>query len=401
MRDLRTVQARERAWRIGQQREVVIYRLLTKGTIEEKVYQRQIVKQQLSSRVLKDPRQRRLFKERDVREIFKLADGDEDGGLPVCHPDNPLQGAVVVGGPGHGGEAEGGGDGEEGGAREGEEQGPDSGASILKKLFDGKDIYAALDHGTVEKLAGDIPQWATERAAEAAARAAQALRDSHALRSNSSVAEPTWTGRSGSAGIPNGSGRRFGATTVVRPRQPDPDRGPSGLSTPAAGIRLLPGVGSASSGSGARSGSPLGGTLGVPEAGSGVRPSGMAVSSADLLSRLRERRLAAAAGCQVLGDALAVELSPRNGAVGAVAAPGIPGVPSDEEFEARIEREVVAMLRTAGEQGLGSLQIVTRLGAVLGERGQDAGAMRRVLERVARRKQGLAPGDVRWVQGPQ
>lgn len=31
------LQARERAWRIGQTREVVIYRLITSGTIEEKV----------------------------------------------------------------------------------------------------------------------------------------------------------------------------------------------------------------------------------------------------------------------------------------------------------------------------------------------------------------------------
>ena len=36
------VQARERAWRIGQTREVVIYRLITSGTIEEKVYHRQV-----------------------------------------------------------------------------------------------------------------------------------------------------------------------------------------------------------------------------------------------------------------------------------------------------------------------------------------------------------------------
>ena len=37
------VQARERAWRIGQKREVVIYRLITSGTIEEKVYHRQVL----------------------------------------------------------------------------------------------------------------------------------------------------------------------------------------------------------------------------------------------------------------------------------------------------------------------------------------------------------------------
>lgn len=34
------LQARERAWRIGQKKDVVIYRLLTTGTIEEKVYHR-------------------------------------------------------------------------------------------------------------------------------------------------------------------------------------------------------------------------------------------------------------------------------------------------------------------------------------------------------------------------
>jgi len=76
------LQARERAWRIGQKREVVIYRLLTRGTIEEKVYHRQIVKQQLSSRVLKDPRQRRLFRERDLKEIFEVS--DELGGGALC-----------------------------------------------------------------------------------------------------------------------------------------------------------------------------------------------------------------------------------------------------------------------------------------------------------------------------
>lgn len=35
-------QARERAWRIGQVRPVTIYRLITSGTIEEKVYHRQV-----------------------------------------------------------------------------------------------------------------------------------------------------------------------------------------------------------------------------------------------------------------------------------------------------------------------------------------------------------------------
>lgn len=44
MYDVLTVQARERAWRIGQGRPVTIYRLITSGTIEEKVYHRQVGK---------------------------------------------------------------------------------------------------------------------------------------------------------------------------------------------------------------------------------------------------------------------------------------------------------------------------------------------------------------------
>lgn len=45
------MQARERAWRIGQQKEVTVYRLITGGTIEEKVYHRQVYKQFLTNKV--------------------------------------------------------------------------------------------------------------------------------------------------------------------------------------------------------------------------------------------------------------------------------------------------------------------------------------------------------------
>ena len=51
-------QARERAWRLGQQRDVTIYRLISRGTIEERIYQRQIFKLLLSSRILDDPKQK-------------------------------------------------------------------------------------------------------------------------------------------------------------------------------------------------------------------------------------------------------------------------------------------------------------------------------------------------------
>ncbi|XP_073976975.1 DNA excision repair protein ERCC-6-like isoform X2 [Rhodnius prolixus] len=72
-------QARERAWRIGQRKEVTIYRLITAGTIEEKIYHRQIFKQFLSNKVLKDPRQRRFFKTNDLVELFTLNETIKNG----------------------------------------------------------------------------------------------------------------------------------------------------------------------------------------------------------------------------------------------------------------------------------------------------------------------------------
>ncbi|XP_067277314.1 DNA excision repair protein ERCC-6 [Pseudorasbora parva] len=73
-------QARERAWRIGQKQQVTVYRLLTAGTIEEKIYHRQIFKQFLTNRVLKDPKQRRFFKSNDIYELFTLSSPDGSQG---------------------------------------------------------------------------------------------------------------------------------------------------------------------------------------------------------------------------------------------------------------------------------------------------------------------------------
>lgn len=73
------VQARERAWRLGQKKEVTIYRLMTAGTIEEKIYQRQIFKQFLANKVLNDPKQRTTLNLSDMHDLFTLGN-DEDGG---------------------------------------------------------------------------------------------------------------------------------------------------------------------------------------------------------------------------------------------------------------------------------------------------------------------------------
>ncbi len=70
------IQARERAWRLGQTRDVTIYRLITRGTIEEKIYQRQIFKLLLSNRVLEDPKQKNLFSKSQIQELFTLTEDE-------------------------------------------------------------------------------------------------------------------------------------------------------------------------------------------------------------------------------------------------------------------------------------------------------------------------------------
>ena len=63
-------QAKERSYRIGQDKKVTVYRLITKDTIEEKVYQRQIFKEHLTSAVLQNPKQKRFFSRTDLQDLF-------------------------------------------------------------------------------------------------------------------------------------------------------------------------------------------------------------------------------------------------------------------------------------------------------------------------------------------
>ena len=74
------IQARERSWRIGQTKDVTIYRLLTSGTIEEKMYQRQIFKTYLTNKILKDPKQSRFFKSNQLMDLFTYTPPGDKGG---------------------------------------------------------------------------------------------------------------------------------------------------------------------------------------------------------------------------------------------------------------------------------------------------------------------------------
>ncbi|KAI8838811.1 SNF2 family N-terminal domain-containing protein [Chytriomyces cf. hyalinus JEL632] len=76
------VQARERAWRLGQTRDVAVYRLMMSGTIEEKIYHRQIYKQFMTNKILSDPGgggHKRFFDSRSMKDLFILADEDSMG----------------------------------------------------------------------------------------------------------------------------------------------------------------------------------------------------------------------------------------------------------------------------------------------------------------------------------
>ena len=107
---------------------------------------------------------------------------------------------------------------------------------------------------------------------QVAERAATALQQSRRLRSAESVAVPTWTGRSGTAGAPGSTQRRFGSTTNTRliasstMSQSQARTGQNGAHPPAMGS--------------------MGGSA-----------AGTAFSSADLLARVQERNASISGKC--------------------------------------------------------------------------------------------------------
>eukprot|EP00760_Papus_ankaliazontas_P001887 PhM_4_TR1071/c0_g1_i1/m.26885/K10841/ERCC6, CSB, RAD26; DNA excision repair protein ERCC-6 len=66
------VQARERVWRLGQRNDVLVYRLLSVGTVEEKIYQRQIYKLCAMESVLGNEKYQRLFTNEQLADLFTL-----------------------------------------------------------------------------------------------------------------------------------------------------------------------------------------------------------------------------------------------------------------------------------------------------------------------------------------
>lgn len=69
-----------------------------------------------------------------------------------------------------------------------------------------------MDHDAIVNAHDEEKLKLEEQASRVAQRAAEALRQSRMLRSQESVAIPTWTGRSGTAGAPSSVKKKFGST---------------------------------------------------------------------------------------------------------------------------------------------------------------------------------------------
>lgn len=266
------MQARERAWRLGQKKEVTIYRLMTAGTIEEKIYQRQIFKQFLTNKVLKDPKQRATLNLSDLHDLFTLgtdhSGGTETGqlfmGSEVKKKSTPIPKMV----PGAGmrdladqharmaamakskdddeetlQEIDGVAGLEEYNADDGEDAGQEE-DRIMAGIF-AKGVHEALEHDEIvngKKVVKPDHGILQREAERVAAEAAQHLRHSSEQAQHVPIGTVTWTGEVGESGRP-------------RPTNVRNSRGGSGSAGVLAGIRGRQGL-AGNSASSSRSGTP-------------------------------------------------------------------------------------------------------------------------------------------------
>ncbi|KAF2135338.1 uncharacterized protein K452DRAFT_293300 [Aplosporella prunicola CBS 121167] len=219
------VQARERAWRLGQKREVEIYRLMTAGTIEEKIYHRQIFKQFLTNKILRDPTQRQTFQLKDLHDLFTLGDAengetetgtlfkgtetrfDQEGeqqssettehitNITGISRDEAYRTSADEAAPPN-----------DGTANQTAEGAKDD--RLLNTIFARSGVHAAVSHDTIigsnsrkPKVVAD-PEIIAREARRVAAEAARELQRSGEAARAVPIGTPTWTGIVGTAGRP-------------------------------------------------------------------------------------------------------------------------------------------------------------------------------------------------------
>lgn len=224
------LQARERAWRLGQKREVTIYRLMTAGTIEEKIYHRQIFKQFLTNKILKDPKQRQTFHLNDLHDLFSLGNDGAPTETSALFKDAQVQvGAKSEGKPtdtSSNANAQTKAAGDRGiealpgissmeqyaGEVEEEEKANQAGANnsearMMEGIFARSGIHSAVEHDAIidgtkpGKIMAD-PVLVEQEARRVAAEAAKELRRAGEVARTVPVGTPTWTGQFGVSGRP-------------------------------------------------------------------------------------------------------------------------------------------------------------------------------------------------------
>lgn len=253
------VQARERAWRLGQKRDVTVYRLMTAGTIEEKIYHRQIFKQFLTNKILRDPKQRSSFQLSDLHDLFTL--GEEGNGATETHKLFQAEPASTGQGEGQG---QGQGQGQESkdiqkvtgvaSMEDFRDKEPESDKSnndsnrIMEGIFSRAGVHSTLEHDQIvngKRVVQADPRIIEAEAKRVANEAAEELRRAGETARSVPIGTPTWTGQSGIAGRPEStrsqsmfSGRS--STSTARSA-----RGPSSSSVLAnLSTRAGPGAGS-------------------------------------------------------------------------------------------------------------------------------------------------------------
>lgn len=241
------MQARERAWRLGQKRDVTIFRLMMKGTIEEKIYHRQIFKQFLTNKITRDPQQREGFQASDLYDLFSLTE-ENDKELettklfknadvtyqeesttapPPKKPGPRSKSKSQI--PNPNGEdittVEGVANVEEytTSAEDQEKNNPKSAEDrIMHGIFARSGVHAAVEHDHIvngkRTLRAD-PKLVEEEARRVAAEAARELRRAEEVARSTPIGVPTWTGSFGIAGRTD----LGGASSSSRPAA----RGPS------------------------------------------------------------------------------------------------------------------------------------------------------------------------------
>ena len=237
------VQARERAWRLGQKREVMIYRLMTAGTIEEKIYHRQLFKQFLINKILRDPKQRQTFQMKDLHDLFTLGGADEpatetstlfkdtevrfdnkepsvelvngndaDSVTPASTTQRDDNASTVRNLNGvasmerfYGEEEE---------ERKAASNGAaNSEARVMEGIFARSGVQSALEHDQIvngKKVVTADPKIIEKEARRVAAEAAKELKKAGEVARHVPVGTPTWTGQFGTAGRPEQAQRGLG-----------------------------------------------------------------------------------------------------------------------------------------------------------------------------------------------